>query len=247
MAPAIDRALTQQIRELFDEAGVTADVEVVDGVARLFGVVSSERMRQAAIDLASSLDGVIEIDDQMEYEVVSPDAVYEAPDVDGQFGFADAGAFEDDMSDTEEDFGEGNFAFNVQDVVEEDEIYFPPTDPVVRPGGSTNLEVLGGFQGSSIDEVEAEPADELSHDLQLDGDEGSEEPREDDDLREAVVRELLEDALTTDLDLTVDVVNGIVILRGVVPTIEDAENAEAVASRVPGIREVRDLTEIRGS
>lgn len=49
--------------------------------------------------------------------------------------------------------------------------------------------------------------------------------------------ELREDAATTDLRVDVLVWDGVVRLRGTVPTLEDADNAEAVAARVPGVRE----------
>ncbi|MDQ3044100.1 MAG: BON domain-containing protein, partial [Chloroflexota bacterium] len=48
------------------------------------------------------------------------------------------------------------------------------------------------------------------------------------------------DALTTDLELRVTVLDGIVRLHGEVPTLEDAESAEAVASRVGGNLEIRE-------
>ena len=70
--------------------------------------------------------------------------------------------------------------------------------------------------------------------------------RNDDDLAQAVQRELMEDALTTDLPVRAAAVNGVVVLRGEVPTLEDAENAEAVASRVGGVREVREELTITG-
>ena len=46
------------------------------------------------------------------------------------------------------------------------------------------------------------------------------------------------DAATTDLIIDVTVRNGRVHLRGEVQTMQDAELAEEVAGRVPGIREV---------
>src|SRR5438105_3153657 len=51
-------------------------------------------------------------------------------------------------------------------------------------------------------------------------------------------RELAEDAATTDLEIVVAVRQGVAHLRGRVSDLDDADNAESVAARVPGIREV---------
>jgi osmotically-inducible protein OsmY len=61
----------------------------------------------------------------------------------------------------------------------------------------------------------------------------------------AVVRELREDAATTDLMITVSAANGYVRLRGSVPTIDDADNAQEVAARVPGVVEVIDDLDVQ--
>jgi osmotically-inducible protein OsmY len=53
-----------------------------------------------------------------------------------------------------------------------------------------------------------------------------------------VRRELAEDSATADLNIVVAVRNGVVHLRGQVADLDDADNAESVAGRVPGIREV---------
>jgi osmotically-inducible protein OsmY len=66
----------------------------------------------------------------------------------------------------------------------------------------------------------------------------------DEALLEAVRRELKKDAATTSLDIDVFVRHGIVHLRGWVPGAEDVDNAEAVAERVPGVREVVDELEL---
>ena len=51
-------------------------------------------------------------------------------------------------------------------------------------------------------------------------------------------RELAEDSATADLSIFVAVRNGVAHLRGQVADLDDADNAEEVAARVPGIREV---------
>ena len=60
----------------------------------------------------------------------------------------------------------------------------------------------------------------------------------DEALADAVRRELAEDAATADLVIFVAVRNGVAHLRGQVADLDDADNAESVAARVPGIREV---------
>jgi len=62
----------------------------------------------------------------------------------------------------------------------------------------------------------------------------------DEALAEAVLRELHEDAMTTDLQLQVEARDNIVFLRGHVQHLEDADAAEEVAGRVPGVDQVVD-------
>ncbi|HET7093359.1 MAG TPA: BON domain-containing protein, partial [Thermomicrobiales bacterium] len=93
------------------------------------------------------------------------------------------------------------------------------------------LEIVGGFEPTSMD------------------DQNEEIPRlrvPDDEIEQHILQELREDATTTDLTIHVRSVNGIVTLRGDVPTLEDAENAEAVAARVEGVAEVREELTIAG-
>ena len=114
------------------------------------------------------------------------------------------------------------------DVAEGDEVYVPPTDPASTREG----EFLGGFQ-TTADQPEPMPRSEV-----VGG-------PADGAIEEAVRGELLEDAATTALEIEVSSVRGVVILRGVVDDIEDAENAQEVAARVPGVLEVRDELELR--
>jgi len=66
----------------------------------------------------------------------------------------------------------------------------------------------------------------------------------DEALVESVERALREDAATTSLSLAVTVRHGVVRLRGWVPGLEDDDNAEAVAARVPGVVEVLDELDV---
>jgi hypothetical protein len=102
-----------------------------------------------------------------------------------------------------------------------DEVYVPPTDPVVGPGRHGDVTVLGGFSPSAGEEIRPRRS---ASDGQI-GDEA---------IVDAVQSALLHDAATTELAIEVTVEQGIVYLRGTVAGPEDAENAEAVASRVEG-------------
>jgi hypothetical protein len=130
------------------------------------------------------------------------------------------------------DFTDQPLSTDAREVVEESEgdvTFFPPTDPVIRVGKDGDAEILGGFAPSAV-----VPQPERSSDGRI-GDEA---------IADAVRDALALDASTADLQLTVDVTDGVVTLRGRVLTIEDAENAEAVAGAVPGVVEVLDETEI---
>ena len=245
MTQPSDKSIEQQIRRLLDAAGISVDVEVVDHTARLIGPVESVRLRDAAIDLAGSVDGVKRVDDEMNYEVVSPDMATEPDDDDGLFGYADAQSLQDDVSDYEDDFSASAGTTDQIRATEEGETYFPPVNPVVEPSrGSGGLEVVGGFQSESTDDTEHEEDEAFDSSIPLDADNRLID-REDDDIREDVLRELREDSLTTTLTLDVRVVRGIVYLHGQVQSDDDGENAEAVASRIQGVVGVEDRTRTR--
>lgn len=261
-----DGQLAERIRALYEEARLPVDVDVRQGVARLVGRVDSPRLHQAALDLAQGIPGITGIDDQIDYEVIAPDMATEPPDDDMQFGYVDPDAaahrapsfependmvqrpdttlFNDDVPDDEPDFMEPVSSFDFQRSVDEAEPWFPPTDPVVEPSSdSRGLEIVGGFQYAATEDTD-QLEDEAVADATELGDGQLAITRSDDDLREDVTRELHEDASTTALRLNVQVINGVVYLRGRVQTMEDADNAESVAARVPGVVEVRDMTEV---
>ena len=68
----------------------------------------------------------------------------------------------------------------------------------------------------------------------------------DEALADAVRDALALDASTADLQLNVEVQDAVVHLRGTVQSIEDGENAEAVAAAIPGVVEAVDETEVSG-
>jgi hypothetical protein len=117
---------------------------------------------------------------------------------------------------------------------EPDPTYFPPTDPVITTRNATgDVEVLGGFSSTADDDVQVD-ASTLDD---IPGDEA---------LTDAVAYALQRDAATADLDIIVSVQEGVVYLHGTVMSLDDAENAEDVASRVPGVREVVEGLEVQG-
>jgi hyperosmotically inducible periplasmic protein len=103
------------------------------------------------------------------------------------------------------------------------EPYVPPTDPPVVPkGGPDNIEVADGFASTS---------------------EGAEERAGvpgDAEITERVKDLLRTDAGTSTLDLDVETIDGVVYLRGTVPSLEDTDLAAEVAARVPGVVDVVD-------
>jgi hypothetical protein len=244
---AVDKAALE--RALEEVAGVDAAVEVDGGRIVVSGMVSSEEERQAAFDVLHDLAPNIEIVDDLTVMTEMPEQI-EGMDI----SEADAGGFVGATSesfDTEAlepgDFTDQRFIHDPtaasgpsgthpedsdeppeDDADEGDDVYIPPTDPV----RDRNNEVLGGFQTTAMDDDE-EPRSQFVGGI---ADEG---------LVDAVLLELEQDASTSGLEIQVSSYEGVVRLRGTVQDLEDAENAEAVAARVPGVREVLDELELR--
>jgi osmotically-inducible protein OsmY len=233
-------ALTNSIeREIAAVADLAILVEESDGALVLTGMVRSDGERQAAIDIAVSMADGLRIEDNIEASGAMPGEVgdytiseSEAGSFAGareglsQSGGLEAGDFTDQELDTDPVAASGAGPSWEDDVVSEGaEAYVPPIDPV-----GTTREVIGGFETSSMDDVPVARSEYggLS----------------DDSIADAIRRELREDSATSDLDIQVHVRDGMVHLRGKVMTIDDAENAEAVASRVPGVKEVRELLDV---
>jgi len=68
----------------------------------------------------------------------------------------------------------------------------------------------------------------------------------DDEIARQVRLALKEDAGTADLPIYVAVRNGIVHLRGVVPSLADSDLVEEIAWQVPGVVDVVDEMEVIG-
>lgn len=208
------------LNDALEAAGIYAALEVRDGALIVTGEVDSAEMREAALDLSDLVATrrgwrVEDALDVLDIEIESGESPYETSGHAGVFP-ADAATLTDVGSIDAEQAGEEGVP------------YFPPTDPVI---GEQNIrqdevEVIGGFQTTS---------------LQGDEDAASAQHfRGDEAITSDVIRELREDALTTDLKIRVHTRNRVVFLVGEVPTLDDAENAEAVAARVPNVAEVRE-------
>jgi len=114
--------------------------------------------------------------------------------------------------------------------------YVPPTDPPTIPSDDPQgIDIAAGTGSSSLDEpYDEEHAGEL---LSVESD------------LTARVREALEDdAATSGLAdrIRIATIGGTVVLRGTVDTLDDGDALVEVASRVGGVDEVRDETEVPG-
>lgn len=132
----------------------------------------------------------------------------------------------------EPDFMDDPGTSDVIESVEEAEPYFPPIDPPIGTRSLSNARVRGGFASSSLEEPD-EPEDEP---LRVKGG--------DDAIAARVRYALRTDAYTADLNISVEVEDGVVRLLGKVRSIEDVEQAEQVAGSVEGVEDVEEELEI---
>jgi osmotically-inducible protein OsmY len=237
--------VTQRIERELERAGLYLAVEDSDGALILSGRVDTAEDSQAAEDIVRELAPGRRIDNQLEVELVLPETVGDRTSEEpSETDLPDSvGQLREWGGDIEPDFTEqrlftdaseepGPTSWGPEDAVAEgDEPYVPPTDPVITTGRHGEAEVLGGTSPDSMDSVEVEPSAEDN----VPGDEA---------LADAIRRELREDAATTELRIEVLVRQGVVHLRGSVPSLDDADNAGAVAARVPGVRDVMEELEV---
>jgi osmotically-inducible protein OsmY len=229
-------AMRARIERELAEAGLQVTVESSDGALILNGIVDSEEARQAANDIAAQLAPEARIDNQLELETILPtnvdDFVGEQPSAELSVTSAaiQAAGGELDPDFTDQSLignsaqASGPDSWGPDDpAAEGDAVYTPPIDPVVTTDAHGRAHVLGGFGSGEEVAVERSASDHRP------GDEA---------LADAVRRELAEDAATAELNIFVAVRNGVAHLRGQVADLDDADNAESVAARVAGIREV---------
>ena len=236
VAQRIQRHLRERIAE-------DITVAVGEGAVYLSGRVPSATQRNVAEELAREMSGGMGVENDLTVERMLPEDRIEidSPDL----GEAD---LYEHVTGPEENIGSVNPEFTGQPLesnpaaaddsgiednpqVEPDATFFPATDPVVETDRDDNREILGGFAPTSMEGMQVERSAEDNRP----GDEA---------LVDAVRQALIDDASTTDLQIDVVVERGIVHLRGAVPDLVDAENAEAVAAEVPGVRDVIDETNV---
>lgn len=204
-------------------------VEAHRGVVRLAGQVASERERRQMEAVAALVDGVKTVVNELRVRALpaATDNILFFPERPSRFG-----GLGGDVAGraAEIDLGEGSGTTDAKDRSTEGEPFVPPTNPVIRPApeSAEGYEVIEGLAATPVD-AGGEGAGSSS-----DGERGDEQIAED------VRRELRGDSLTTDLEIHVFVRRGVAFLRGSVATLEDAEAAEEVAARVPGVVEVRE-------
>ena len=227
-------ALEHAIEEVVD---INTAIEIDGDTLVVTGIIDSAEERQAILDVLEELQPAIRVIDNLAIGGVMPEEIGDlALSETEAAGFAGAqpglrdgeslepGDFTDQQILEDPGVASGPSGTHVDDDVSEgDEVYVPPTDPVRSADG----EILGGFQ-TTADQPEPIPVSEVVPGF-ADG-----------ALEEAVLTELREDAATTGLLIEVESDQGVVTLRGYVGDIEDAENAQAVASRIPGVVEVLD-------
>jgi osmotically-inducible protein OsmY len=228
--------------ELARQAEIYAAVEERGSQVVLSGIIENEGLRQAAFDIVRVIAPDKRIIDNLEIDAIMPGQVDGLDIAESVTGGSPEGT--DGTSDTEAieavDFtdqvilndpdgaaGPGDTTSD-EDISEGEEVYVPPLDP---PSDGADR-VINGFSLSAMDSISVAPS---ASDNKL-GDEA---------IADAVRRELREDAATTELRIRVHVEQGIVRLRGTVQDILDTENAEEVASRVPGVIEVIEELEVQ--
>ncbi len=238
-------ALTQRIEQQLTEAGLQVGLEQTDGTLILIGVVETEESRQAATDLVSQIAPNMRVDNQIDIESRLPTDVGDFVADDPTAELADSvsdiraggGDVDPDFTDhpgiSDPIEASGADSSGPDDPAESGDVYTPAIDPVITTDIHGEAQVLGGFE---LDAEEDMPVERSAMD-QAPGDAA---------LADAIRRELSEDSATTELDIVVAVRNGVAHLRGQVADLDDADNAEAVAARVPGVRDVVEQLDVTG-
>jgi osmotically-inducible protein OsmY len=235
--------LSERIEHDLEEIGIHVAVEIDQQTVVLSGLIQSEEERESVAEVLAEVAPDYDVEDNLELDTMLPARIEGH-----ELSEADLGGFVGATQLTEDDEALEPGDFTDQQVLDDpftaggpsgtavdeeigegEEVYVPPTDPV----SDGRDEVIGGFSTSSMDVMPVER-------LALDGHAGDEA------LADAIRRELREDAATSDLDVQVDVRNGIVRLTGTVRDLDDVENAEEVASRLPEVLEVREELRVEG-
>ena len=226
--------------ELARMDGGTIVVGAASGAIVLSGTVETQDLRKRAVKTAAKLAQGMQVIDSLEVQREVAEGVEDTAGVnadeltiDGEQAMSPPAILESNLDagtnhvplETDESDVVDPSVYDAVDPVEDDPAYFPPTDPVIGAGQGGETIVLNGWSPTSTDSQEVSASAEDNQP----GDEA---------LADAISRELREDAATTALRVEVRVDQGVAHLRGRVPDLADAENAESVASRVPGVRNV---------
>ncbi|HEU5349319.1 MAG TPA: BON domain-containing protein [Ktedonobacterales bacterium] len=236
------QTVAQRIQQRLRET-VSDDITVGAGNNAIYlsGRVPDEAQRQIAGEVARELTGGMGVENDLVVERLLPEDRIEtrSPDL------GEAPLYEH-VTGPEENVGSLNPQFTGQPLetnpaadagvkdnppVEPDPVYFAPTGPVTSTDRQGNPDVLGGVAPSAMEGMDVERSAEDNQP----GDEA---------LADAVYQTLAEDAATTGLALDITVEQGVAYLRGRVPNLVDAENAQFVAAEVPGIHDVTDETTV---
>lgn len=206
------------------------------GVVTLVGAVRTERDFERAEAAAAQVPGVTRVLNHLVVDTlagsVPVDRTVVEPEAAAEIELNHLHFASGTEIDLNQDVGTTDTAESAADNVP----YFPPTDPpVIRaPRADEGYQVAGGFSETSLDapiELEQLPRQLMSSDGEI---------------ARLVRMALREDAGTTDLPIHVHVRHGVVYLRGIVQSLAEVELAEGVASRVPGVEDVRDELEVVG-
>lgn len=138
---------------------------------------------------------------------------------------AEPTALEPDNADEDLPFPDVVGSRDTIDSVRDAEPYVAPMDPPVLPGGTEGIHMATGFDSSVEEENAQEPP-----------------PRGDEDIRDLAMLTLEQDSLTSKFPLTVDVMDGVITLRGQVQSEEDAEHAQWLLGELQGVVDVVDDT-----
>jgi BON domain len=216
-----DTAHPTEARDTPDEIMVQAPAD--DPVNAVDPTASPSRYTQRDID-----SGNTPLDEEMEMLIdpsIGRERLSTNPDV---LDLDDSWRVESEEPDFMDDPG----TTDMIEAVEEAEPYFPPTDPPLTIRGANDAAVLGGFSATSLEE----------------DDPGEEDPLRvqggDDEIAERVRYALAVDGYTSDLNIEVEVQDGVVYLHGQVRSLEDIEQAEQVAGSVEGVDDVEEDLEI---
>jgi osmotically-inducible protein OsmY len=218
-------------QELHREANLHVAVEAKDDTLVLSGMVETPEDHDTAIDIAARTAPGFRIDDGIEVVtyLAQEEATNQLP-ADGNTADTVV-SLDDPNTELAVDFQTGGTTTDPIDVIENGEdVYFPPTDPVASADARANTQTLGGTEATSFGSDVAPSAS-----TRVFGDEA---------IADAIQAELRQDAATSQLRVRVHVVEGVARLRGTVPDMVDAENAEAVAARVPGVVEVLEELQV---